>query len=249
MEESEESYLPKPLEFRCLFRVAKEKYSPYEIREELSHSLIGFIESKGSYTLMKGDLNNNRIQLAVKEIFRRRFLSSENINAYLVDYSEEQGSLVISFTILVFGALSNYGSIRETIDYFADDLEKLFDNSLNNNSNGGYYVNSKVVDQNNKSLLFQQGQISRTRKNKFDGRDYNILATKIKINRILIGIVFFFFILSSATNYLLVENPNDKDMEDARTILLIKDEIRNQRIEELLRSRIDTIYVKVDSVR
>lgn len=233
-----QNYIMKPLTFKYTFRIDKENYDLYQIRRDLSRSLVDYFENYRRYRdFQEDEYYHNATYFVVNDLFQRRFIFAGNTNAYLTDYSENRGSLLISFTVLVVGAITNYGSIRETIDYFADDIERLFSNSLNNR-NDGYSVTSNIQEQNNQNLYTQ----AQTRQ--LDTNQYNSLLAKIKVDRIFIGIVFFVLLLSLLQNYLATfdtSKPNDIDETKVRSI--VRDEIRNQKIDELLKTKIDTVYV------
>lgn len=239
MDNQNDNYITRPLTFKYTFRIDKEDYDYYQIKRDLSRSLVDYSENYRRYrNFEKDEYYNNATYFVVNDFFQRRFIFAGNTNAYLTDYSENRGSLIISFTVLVVGTITNYGSIRETIDYFAEDLERLFSNSLNNR-NDGYRVTSSIQEQNNQNLFTQ------TRTRQLDTNQYNSLLAKIKVNRVLIGIVFFVMVLSLLQNYLInSDTPKQNDFDETKVKNLIRDEIRNQKIDELLKTKIDTVYIQ-----
>jgi hypothetical protein len=238
MNNQDDNYITKPLSFKYNIRIDKVDYDFYQIRKDLSRSLVDYSENYSRFRdFQKDEYYFNAIYFFVNDFFQRRFIFSGNTNAYLTDYSENKGSLIISFTVLVVGTITNYGSIRETIDYFAEDIERLFSNSLNNR-NGGYSVTSNIQEQNN------QNQYAQIQSRQLDSNQYNSLITKIKVNRILIGIVFFVLALSLLQNYLATSDTSKQsDIEETKVKNLIRDEIRNHKIDEHLSPKIDIIYV------
>lgn len=232
-------YVSKPLTFKYNIRIGRENTDFYQIKRELSRSLVDYSENYRRYkNFDKDEYFHNATYFVVNDLFQKRFLFSGNTNAYLTDYSENRGSLLISFTVLVVGAIANYGSIRETIDYFAEDIERLFANSLNNR-NEGYLVTSSILELNGQSLsVLQQLGAADT-----DG--YKTLLSKIKVDRVLIGIVFFLLILMFVQNYFAdSDKPKQSEDNELKTRSIIRDEIRNQKIDGYI-NKPDTVFVKL----
>ena len=238
MDKTNEFYISKPLTFKYSFRIDKENYDFFQIKRDLSRSLVDYSENYRRFrNLDKEEYFNNATYFVLNDLFQKRFLFGGNTYAYLTDYSENKGSLIVSFTVLVVGTITNYGSIRETIDYFAEDIERLFANSLNNR-NEGYTVTSSIQEQNNQQIPSQQIRTT-------DTAQYNDLLSKIKVDRVLIGIVFFILILLLVQNYFVsTDNSMQTDTDELKIRSIIKDEFRNQKIDELLKTKADTIYVK-----
>lgn len=232
-------YITKPLTFKYTFRIDNDKYEFYQIRRDLSRALVEYSENYRRFReFQKEEYYQVATYFVLNDLFQRRFTFAGNTKAYLTDYSENRGSLIISFTILIVGAITNYGSIRETIDYFAEDIERLFSNSLDKWTTG-YTVTSSIHEQNNQNLTInsQSGQLSTNQ--------YNSLLAKIKVDRVLIGIVFFVLLLSLLQNYLTASDTSKQsDIDDTKLKNAIRDEIRNQKIDELIRTKIDTIYIQ-----
>ena len=89
-------YIPKPLTFKYTFRINRENYDYYQIRRDLSHSLVDFYENYRLYRdFQKDEYFDNVTYFVLNDLFRRRFLFAGNTNAYLTDYSERSGSLII----------------------------------------------------------------------------------------------------------------------------------------------------------
>jgi hypothetical protein len=246
MDNQNDINIPRPLTFKYSFRIDnidKEKYDYFEIRRDLSRTLV---DHSGIYRQFKNydkdDYYHNEIFYILNDLFQSRFLFSGNTKAYLTDYSETSGSLIISFTVLIVGTITNYGSIRETIDYFAEDIERVFSTSLNNSlrgGNGGYTVSSTIQEYNNQNSFSQESA------RPLDTTHYNSLLTKIKVDRVLIGIVFFVLILSLLQNYFSSsDNSKQTDIDEAKVKSIIRDEMRNQKIDELLKTKIDTVYIQ-----
>jgi hypothetical protein len=166
----------------------------------------------------------------------------------LSDYSEQSGSLVISFSILIVGAISIYGSIRETIDYFAEDIERLLNSSLNNWGNNGYSIESNIQEQYNQDPIgrIQSNQqiLAPQSTNANNTISYDKLLTKIKTDRILIGFLFFILLLLIAQNYFInTETSKNSEIDEHRIKDFIKEALRDSKIDEHLNIKSDTIYV------
>jgi len=222
------------LRFKLSFDIDTKEYDFYQIRDKLGHSLYN---DKYKYHNKEYRHNGTAIIYSViNDCLQEHFSFSGDIRAYLTDYSEKKGSFVVSFSILVIGAITNYASIRATIDRFAEDIERLFANSLNQIDNERYYaVTPNVQDFNNQQALSQQLRTN-------DTNQYNILHSKIRLNRIFIGIISFVLILILVlcfSNISIRDFPNKNTQEHDKINELIirkivEDEIRNQRVDILL---------------
>jgi len=220
------------LTFKYSFSIEKEDCGFNRIRKDLIKSLV---ENEKYYVYRKNEniYEDNVIYSVINDLFQRRFSFAGNINAYLTNYSEKKGSLVISFSVLVVGAITNYGAIRETIEYFAEDIEKLFDKSLNQlNNEGGYKVIPEFRE------LNKRRQQTRTS----DPNQYDILLKKIRLNRIFIGIVSFVLILFLMLYFgnVSFQNADSTSTQKGDKIneliirKIVEDEMRNKRVDDLL---------------
>jgi hypothetical protein len=194
----------------------------------------------------KFDENNDPAGAINKLIFNQfklRFESLNDYNAYLADYQESSGSFLANFTILVFGAFTNYGSIRETLDYFIEDLSKLF-NFLLSNETPRYRVSTQVKEKSNKNNM----PLARNRIAKDDDA-LQKLSIKTNVSISLSVLTAFILLLLFAQNFFSSsENDNDGKHEaqslDRTDILkIISDEFRNQRIDEHIKNKVDTVYI------
>lgn len=227
--------IAKPLTFKYTIRISKADIDYYQIKRELSRSFSNYFNNYYRPKDIEEYTTTNIPYIVLNDLFQKRFALAGDMNAYLTDYSENNGSLIISFTILIVGTITNYGSIRETIDYFAEDIEKLFSNALNNRYDG-YAVTSSIQYQN-----IPTPQITMPH----DANQYNVLLAKIRVDRILIGIVFFVLILSILQNYL--STPSDSkqsNIDDVKVKSIVQEELRNQKINELLQTKSDTVYIQ-----
>ena len=223
------------LRFKLSFDIDTKEYDFYQIRDKLGHSLF-----KDKYKYHNKEYRHNDtaiIYSVINDCLQEHFSFSRDIRAYMTDYSEKKGSFVVSFSILVIGAITNYASIRATIDRFAEDIERLFANSLNQIDNERYYaVTPNVQDFNNQQAFLSQ----QLRTN--DTNQYDILRSKIKLNRIFIGIISFVLILLLVLCFSNISirdfsNTNTKEHDKINELIIrkiVEDEIRNQKIDNFL---------------
>lgn len=122
-------------EFQFTIRVQKinEKKDYYSsIKESLKkafrdHPILTYSNfERGEYE------DQNMVYLILKSSFDKHFMFSGNNRAYLTNYSEQEGSLIINFSILILTTVLNYGGIRESIDYYVKDLKFLFGSAERN---------------------------------------------------------------------------------------------------------------------
>ena len=236
MDKKNAIYISKPLTFKYTFTIgnSNEEFGFGQIREELRYSLMKR-EKEYDNLHYEYEKNDNVIYSVINDRLQKHFSFAGNTKAYLTDYSENRGSLLISFSVLIFGAITNYGSIRDSIDYFAEDIERLFYRSLKHRDKG-YTVASKIQEINNqKDILLQHSQTSET-------NQYDLLLSKIKINRIFIGIISFVLILLlvlflnniSVQDFSNTNTPKQDKINELIIRKIVEDEIRNQKIDDLL---------------
>jgi|GEM_PF-6590531 len=88
--------------------------------------------------------------ITLQQFFRRKLeqahLPSREGKIYLVNYAENEGSLIIEVTFLVITTFVAYGSIRQTIDYLLNDLESIIRNRTN------YDVDVQLTDEKDAGL-------------------------------------------------------------------------------------------------
>ena len=68
---------------------------------------------------------------------------------FVTNYSERQGSFIVTFSIFVFGAFMNYGSFRESLDYLRDDFNYFFRDTFTNNAS----VNVNYSTRQNRTVI------------------------------------------------------------------------------------------------
>jgi hypothetical protein len=225
----------QPLKFRCKFEINNYDKKFYRIKEDLDSALHEILRNDPRSGFENANERINSTYNFTIKIFKRYF---ENKNAYITDYEEVEGSFILTFTILIFGAISNYGSIRETIDYFVNDLEHAFSSNLRR-FDADYKVRTMVHDQNDHRLEHTQ------RLPEPNADVLKQLSKNILINRILIGVTLFLILLLFTIEYARQGGESGNNITDDSEIKqLIRDEIRDIRIDEHLRKGTDTVYVK-----
>lgn len=148
---------------------------------------------------------DNPIYNFINYSFNRHFKFLGDSKAYLSNYEEKEGSLEITFIVLL---ITSYGGIRETIDYFTDDLETFFRSS---NGLAGHVKYEKKTPQKFKKL------------SKIYNRDIDELKRNISGLRKLCALLFF--ILIASCMYMI--SLNDKIIDSGKIL-----EIVNERIEK-----------------
>ena len=207
-----------------------------EIKERLYYGLskYGFSENKERN---KRDFYGNSSYIFLNYVFNKHFKFLGNCKCYLSNYEEYDGSLIISFTIVIMGAITNYGSIRETIDYFVNDLESVYNDVLGND----FTINS---NHNTRYLSEDQGNQTNSITSYSDNRN---VIRGIMINRLLIGIcavctllIMIIVIERSSNNYDKEENISTQniDMIIERKIDKI---LKEKEIEKLIRDHLSIL--------
>ncbi|MGB0177777.1 MAG: hypothetical protein ACPF9D_11470 [Owenweeksia sp.] len=75
--------------------------------------------------------SGNTIQQVINDRLDRHFRFMGNSKAYLANYREKEGSLILSFAVVVYLFFKDYDSVRNGIDRFSDDLEDLLNPKSN----------------------------------------------------------------------------------------------------------------------
>ena len=171
--------------------------------------------------------------------FRTRFKLPGLSQAYLSNYFEREGSYIIGFTAVIITLITNYGSIRETADYFAEDIEKLFSIALDS-QNVTYEIKANI----------QQDEI--TNINQVTLPTNSGAEEKSTLNKKLIGAYFLSFLslfislLFASQNFLKQDDEKSKSsdaLDEYKVLKLISEEVRNQKIDEHLKIAADTVYI------
>lgn len=187
-----------------------------EILYNTTYDKMGYHKSK------EGNLKQQKspFELFVREKLKR-ITTNERIQIVVTDYTESEGSFIITFSFFVFTTFMNYGQFRESMDY----LRKDFDFFLR-----GVYPDNTIImiDYNNRPnyLLenFKDGLIQQTYK------IVNNELRKIKLFALFIGI--FAISLSSYAIYKL-EIESTVPINDNATIrAIIRFEIEKTNAEK-----------------
>ena len=209
------------------FKEKEKEYGFHRIKERLEKSLYKYKHRH----INDNFIRNNIIYSAIYDRFQRQFSFLGNTRAYLANYSEESGSFVISFTVLVIGAVATYGSIRTGLDYFAEDIKKLLYVSLKHlDNNEEYTVIADVKDFNDEQTLLSQ----HTRTS--DTNPDNILFSKIRQTAIIIGMISIILLIVAITLF-FSSNKNIEKQDRINELIIrkiVEDEVRNQRIDNFL---------------
>lgn len=217
----------------------------YRIKKDMANYLNeyrGFPYRERKF--VEDEFYTNAPQRFINTAFTKHFKFSGNGKAYLSDYHEKEGSLIIAFTIVIVGTVLNYGGIRETIDYFADDLEKVCEMAMGDR----YLINvehnekKKVINTSNSNSGAQLGSSN----SKLGNASFQSLLKKVTVNRIMIGGTIFLLLLLFSIN--ILQQPEFNKSENKQDIENLIDEKfkklqRDQRIDEIINGANKTYQV------
>ncbi len=202
--------------------IGKVKGDHREIKQVTSDSI------KKLYPIFSDfDDSTNVIYELLKSHSKRHFLFSGVKEVYIANYEERQGTLELLFTLIIF-TVANYGSIRESIDYFSNDLEYIFNTIYPNNSRVFHNYQFEDSDDN------QQNQF-KSILNELRERVFRIERNN-RFTQIFIGALGFIFLLT-VSFYFSIRNDSpvidkfefNKLIEDS-----INNKIRDKKIDYLL---------------
>lgn len=199
------------LKYHFTILIKKEGLKANEIKSDL-------IKNRFLYEPFdKLSFSENLIYDFINNTFKRHFSFLGNSKAYLSNYKEREGSLEISFIIII---ICGYGGIRETMDYFYEDLDFFF------NSDSQFDVSINYEDKSSK--LSQK-------KSKDNNSFILSLEKQIRTLKILVFILMFFILVFGM--YMLTLNDKIIDNDDIENIIDKKLEHNN------LKSKIDYLYI------
>lgn len=215
-----------------------DKYRAYRIKRDMSEYLFNYYGRpfRNKNIMKEEDFRLNAPQRFINQIFIKHFKFMGDCKAYISDYQEKEGSLIISFTVVIVGSFLNYGGIRETINFFVDDLEQVCEMAMGDK----YEID---VDHNEKTKVFSS-QTSSVNIQSIQQNDQNktsakILSTfkevekKILANRILTGITIFVLMLLIIIS--VIKEPSfNSDSSKAEIEGLIEDKIKEERQNQLI---------------
>lgn len=219
--------------------------SPIHIKDELSKKII--ISEKH----LKNEINeipdNYFVRLNfVQKALQKQFKFLGNKKTYFTDYREEEGSLLINFTVVIIGAFMEYGSIRESMDHFVEDIQTLYNNVLLDDyavSTGKNIKTIYTTPQIQSNQEINTGNIQNIEFETTKGE------TKTRNGKNLISIGLSILILLILIGEKLIGTNQDKAELDKQIEQKIESKIRESKVDELIKNtegiRIgDTLIIK-----
>lgn len=83
----------------------------------------------GTYNSYSSNLRESSAQQFIQHRLKKIFDNRQTV-FFINNYSEYEGSLIISFSIFIFTTALNYGQLRESIDYLREDLNYFLNDSF-----------------------------------------------------------------------------------------------------------------------
>lgn len=74
--------------------------------------------------------STNYIHKVILNYVKKHFHKSEEHEVLLANYSEKEGSLIVTFALVVIGTINNYGTFPDNLDRFINDLKYLFNDEF-----------------------------------------------------------------------------------------------------------------------
>jgi hypothetical protein len=113
-------------------RLDSREYSFWQYRDESYKSA----SQRLGYGYYNDNIQNSRspLELFIRERLKR-FSKNDDAIVFLTEYSEREGSFILSFSFFVFATFMSYGSFRESLDYVRDDINFFFRETFPSNSN------------------------------------------------------------------------------------------------------------------
>lgn len=209
----------------------------FQIQIHISHRQENFFEIKKSLNnkidkyFNYGGYNNEEYRYDYHSFinfsFKKHMSFLGESKAYIADYREEQGSLVVLFNILIIGII-NYGSIRSSIDFFINDIEHITSFVLNNPTGNriGYDVTATVKEERRDAISIHSP---------FPNTNPRFANYKLFIiSFIIIAIALIFTTITTYIHFQTEMNKNKSDIKLDDFRKLFQEELRNQRIDEYI---------------
>jgi hypothetical protein len=227
------------LVFKYTIRIGDNQTNFLKIRRDL---VSGLVQRFGynDYQELEGSASYSSIPYRfILDNFKTRFRLPGLSQAYLSDYTERNGSLEIEFTAVVISLITNYGSIRETADYFAEDIARMFSIAFDT-INAEYNIKTNV-----KHDEFELG-------NHYNAAINSSSMNNSTMNKKLFGAYFLSFLSLLISLFFASQNYFRKDeekqessskLDEYKLSKMISDEIRSQKIDDHLKSKSDTVYI------
>lgn len=200
----------KQLNYRCLDKLSK------TTRENLKYR-----EDEETY-ILRGDAILKLIDQNLTDLLELE----EKDTLIIRDFSVREGSLEISFSVFLLSAFINYGSLRQSLDYFEEDLKRLLSSTFPNNKNhANYYSLNKT-------------RLSKTNSSIAKARRVFSLKTLLLVSYLLnITLLTFIIFKFSADDKASPPNVNNLMLKEVvrEELRIFKEEMDNDKILKLLR--------------
>lgn len=224
--------------FTILIEHNKKEYDFYQIRDLLTQRIANSYQYRHLLSKIdeKNAINLMRMKF-IQQAFRKHFSFLTNKKAYFTEYKEIEGSLIITFSVVIVGVFANYGSIRETIDYFADDMQAMYNDVLPDEYMISTDKNIKTIYAAPKIPIPKPQTAEEINKNlelENMAGAMKALNTQNKVNRILIGITMFVLLLLLAVNF--IGSEQDKAQLERQIEQKVQSAIQESKVEDLLRN-------------
>jgi len=184
----------------------------------------------------KSDKSENPIQVFLQSNIERSIVIRNNTKVYFLNY-REQGSLTITFTILVISNPVNYISTRQTLDYLVKNtIGEYFEELLERHIPVSVAV---MATERELSELSEKGQKNRE----------SILQSKYDFLPILLASVALFFTISIGVIFLFQKNQSLQnkvpagEYKDKYYELLIK-----QQVNEAIEQKLDKTHLRTGNL-
>ena len=219
--------------FNIQIKIENPKINNIEIKRNLNKSLNLLIQ-KSNQNLNVEEIDAN-IYLFIKQSVEKHFLFFGNTKVFLTNFEERGGSLLIFFTLLIIGSVTNYGHIRHSIDYFIHDIDFVFTDVLSRE----YSISSN----------YHEGDQNYRITNDSANEEIIDILNKTKreniYTRILAGIALFLII---ALILLFVEQKDEK-INKSDIQILINEELQKSRLENKINLIIESLKKQPDSIK
>lgn len=181
-------------EVEFTIKIDNRDFSFWQYREE---------SYKAAYEKLGFGYYNDNIKTSVSPVetlVRNRVKKTfDNEEAFVVvtSYSEREGSFLVTFSLFVFAAFTNYGSFRESLDYLKEDFNYFFRNSFPVETN----INISYSSRPNRVATELQRNLS--------ANAISPIRSQLNVLKSLIGLMGFLFIGFALYYVFKVENINN----------------------------------------
>lgn len=91
--------------------------------------VLGVIEYDDNENTGNHNYVNEFLKYSVKKSF-----NSEGFTVFITDYQEKSGSFIVLFGLLIFQKFLDYGSLRQSVDYFITDTKSILNKLTKHNT-------------------------------------------------------------------------------------------------------------------